>query len=102
MRCPHCGGYAKRVAIGYDYVTKKLRITGIDYKVRKRKVKNEITVSADKSSYMDKSQTYLSAEDERGNSSQYSAEKLFYTEEECIKAAKEEVKKLGEKLKKEQ
>lgn len=102
MRCPHCGGYAKRVAIGYDYVTKKLRIIGIDYKVRKRKVKNELTISVDKSLYLDESQTYLSAEDERGNSSQYSAEKLFYTEEECIKAAKEEVEIRNLELKKEQ
>lgn len=92
MRCPHCGGYTKRVTIGYDYVIRKLRITGIDYRVRKRKIKNDLVVSMDKSAYMGESQTYISAEDERGNSSQYSIEKLFHTEEECIQAAKEEIK----------
>lgn len=102
MRCPHCGGYAKRVTIGYDYVIKKLRITEVNYRVRKRKVKNELTVSVDKSSYLDESQTYLNAEDEKGNSSQYLAEKLFHTEEKCIKAAKEEIEYKREKLKKEQ
>ena len=103
MRCPHCGGYAKRVAIGYDYVIKKLRITEINYKVRKRKVKNDLVVSADKSSYMDEAQTYLCVEDEKGNySSQYLPEKVFHTEEECIKAAKEEVEIRNLELKKEQ
>ena len=103
MRCPHCGGYTKRVTIGYDYVIKKLRIIEINYRVRKRKFKNELTVSVDKSSYMDENNTYLCAEDDRGNySSQYLPEKIFHTEEECIKAAKEEVEKRNLELKKEQ
>lgn len=100
MRCPHCGGYAKRVTIGYDYVIKKLRITEINYRVRKRKVNQEIVVTADKSYYMDENKTYLCAEDERGNySSQCLPEEIFHTEEECIQAAKEEVEKRNQKLK---
>ena len=100
MRCPHCGGYAKRVTIGYDYVIKKIRILEINYRVRKRRVGTEVTVAADKSLYMDENQTYLCMEDEKGNySSQCLPEKVFHTEEECIQAAKEEVEKRNQKLK---
>lgn len=100
IRCPHCGGYAKRVTVGYDYAIKKVRILEINYKVRKRKVGTEVTVAADKSSYMDEAQTYLCIEDENGNySSQCLPEKAFHTEEECIEAAKEEVEKRNQALK---
>lgn len=102
LRCPHCGGYTKRVTSGYDYVIKKLRITEIDYRVRRRKVKSDLVVCIDKNYYLDKSQTYILADDERGNSSQYSSENLFHAEEECIKAAKEEVEKRTQKLKEQQ
>lgn len=103
MRCPVCGGYTKQVTKDYDYVVKKIRILEIDYRVRKRKVDKDLKVSVDKNSYLDESSTYLCAEDERGNySSHYLPEKVFHTEEECIKAAKDEIEKRRIELKKEQ
>lgn len=103
MRCPACGGYSKTITKDYDYVIKKIRIIEIDYRVRKRRVDKNLTVNVDKKSYLDESSTYLYIEDERGNySSQCLPEKTFHTEEECIKAAKEEIENKREKLKKEQ
>ena len=103
MRCPVCGGYTAQITKDYDYVIKKIRIVEIDYRVRKRKVDKDLKVSVDKSSYLDESSTHLCAEDERGNySSQYLPEKVFHTEEECIKAAEDEVEKRRRELKKEQ
>lgn len=102
MRCPVCGGYTTQITKDYDYVIKKIRIVEIDYRVRKRKVDKDLKVSVDKSSYLDESNTHLCAEDERGNySSQYLPEKVFHTEEECIKAAEDEVEKRRMELKKE-
>lgn len=103
MRCPVCGGYTTQITKDYDYVIKKIRIVEIDYRVRKRKVDKDLKVYVDKGSYMDESSTYLCAEDERGNySSNYLPEKVFHTEEECIKAAEDEVEKRRTELKKEQ
>lgn len=94
ISCPHCGGYAKKVTIGYDYEIKKIRVLEINYEVRKRRIGAEVIVAADKSLYLDEAKTYLCIEDERGNYlSQYVPEKVFHTEEECIKTAKEEVNK---------
>lgn len=102
MKCPVCGGYTKQVTKDYDYVVKKIRILEIDYGVRKRKVDKDLKVSVDKSNYLDESNTYLCAEDERGNySSHYLPEKVFHTEEACVKAAKDEVEKRRMELKKE-
>lgn len=103
MRCPVCGGYSKTITKDYDYIIKKIRIVEINYRVRKRKADKDLKVSVDKSSYLDESVTHLCAEDERGNySSNYLPEKVFHTEEECIKVAKDEVEKRRRELKKEQ
>lgn len=103
MKCPVCGGYSKTITKDYDYEIKKLRITEINYRVRKIKSNQSVIVVADKSYHMDEHSTYLCAEDERGNySSKYLPEKVFHTEEECIKAAEDEVEKRRRELKKEQ
>lgn len=104
-RCPVCEGYNPKVTVDYSYEIKKVEICEIYYTVRKRRIPSEGDV-VENSTYTDSDEPHtdmtvkiISNGDVIFNKS---PENVYSTEEDCIKAAEDEIKKLKEKLKKEQ
>lgn len=103
--CPKCGGYAPKVVIDYDYEVKEVIISEIYYTVRKRHIpSNGDIVERVTINYSNESHTYMTIKEIVGGGVLFSKlpENVYSTEEECIKAAEDEVEKRRMELKKEQ
>lgn len=104
-RCPKCEGYNPKVTVDYSYEIKKVEICEIYYTVRKRRIPSDGDVVERLAyTYSDEPHTYMTVKIVSNDDIIFnkSPENVYSTEEECVKAAKDEVKKLKEKLKKEQ
>lgn len=103
-KCPKCEGYNPKVVVDYDYVIKKVEISEVYYTVRKRRIPSEgdaverltYTFSNEPLTYM--TVKIVSNDDVVFNKS---PETVYHTEEDCIKAAEDEVEKRRMELKKE-
>ena len=103
-KCPKCEGYNPKITAGYSYEVKKVEICEIYYTVRKRRIPSEGDVVERLTyTYSNEPHTYMTVKIVSNNDVVFneSPETVYHTEEDCIKAAEDEVKKLKEKLKKE-
>ena len=104
-KCPKCEGYIPKITVGYSYEVRKVEICEIYYTVRKRRIPSEgDVVERLTCTYSNEPHTYMTVKIVSNNDVVFnkSPETVYHTEEDCIKAAEDEVKKLKEKLKKEQ
>ena len=104
-KCPKCDGYNPKITAGYSYEVRKVEICEIYYTVRKRRIPSEGEVVEKLTyTYSNEPHTYMTVKIVSNDDVVFnkSPENVYHTEEDCIKAAEDAVKKLKEKLKKEQ
>lgn len=104
-RCPKCEGYNPKVTVDYDYVIKKVEISEVYYTVRKRRIPSEgDVVERLTCTYSNEPHTYMTVKIVSNGDVVFnkSPETVYHTEEDCIKAAEDEVERRRIELKKEQ
>ena len=103
-KCPKCEGYNPRITAGYSHEVKKVEICEIYYTVRKRRIPSEGDVVEKLTyTYSNEPHTYMTVKIVLNDDVVFnkSPEDVYSTEEECIKAAEDEVEKRRLELKKE-
>lgn len=103
-KCPKCEGYNPKITAGYSYEVRKVEICEIYYTVRKRRIPSEGDVVEKLTyTYSNEPHTYMTVKIVSNNDVVFnkSPETVYHTEEDCIKAAEDEVEKRRMELKKE-
>ena len=103
-KCPKCQGYNPNIVVDYDYVIKKVEISEVYYTVRKRRIPSEGDIVEKLTyTYSNEPHTYMTVKIVSNDDIIFnkSPENVYHTEEDCIKAAKDEVEKRRRELKKE-
>ena len=104
-KCPKCDGYNPKVIVDYGYIVRKVEISEVYYTVRKRRIPSDGDVVERLGyAYSDEPHTYVTIKTVSNGDVIFNKlpENVYSTEEECIKAAEDEVEKRRIELKKEQ
>lgn len=104
-KCPKCEGYNPKVTIDYSYEIKKVEISEVYYTVRKRRIPSEGDIVEKLTyTYSNEPHTYMTVKIVSNGDTIFnkSPENVYQTEEDCIKAAEDEVERRRIELKKEQ
>lgn len=103
--CPKCQGYNPKITVDYDYTIKKVEISEVYYTVRKRRIPSEGDIVEKLTyTYSNEPLTYMTVKIVSNCDTIFnkSPENVYQTEEDCIKAAEDEVERRRIELKKEQ
>ena len=102
-KCPKCEGYNPKVIVDYDYVIKKVEISEVYYTVRKRRIPSKGDVVERLTyTYSNEPQTCMTIKTVSNGDAIFNKlpENVYSTEEDCIKAAEDEIERRRIELKK--